>query len=83
VVDSGVAEAMAIWYVNWAQKFAISFRGKPLRSRSTEDVRRFRDSLACQENIEPWQVKQVRDSLAFLYRDFLKLDLRVKDKSIE
>jgi len=28
VVDSGVAEVMAIWYVNWAQKFATSFRGK-------------------------------------------------------
>ena len=31
VVDSGVAESMAIWYVNWAQKYATSFREKPLR----------------------------------------------------
>jgi len=38
VVDSGVAESMAIWYVNWAQKYAIMFRGKPLRSPSAEDV---------------------------------------------
>jgi len=44
---------------------------------------RFLDSLERQENIEPWQVKQAGDSLAFLYRGFLKPDLRVKDKSIE
>ncbi len=69
VVDSGVAEAMAIWYVNWAQKFATSSKGMPLRSRSAKDVRIFLDSLERQENIEPWQVKQARDSLAFLYRD--------------
>ncbi len=43
VVDSGVAEVMAIWYVNWAQKFATSFRGKPLRSRSAGDVFRHND----------------------------------------
>jgi len=58
VVDSGFSEAMAICHVNWAQKFATSFRGKPLRSSSAEDVRRFLDSLERQENIEPWQVKQ-------------------------
>jgi hypothetical protein len=45
VADSGVAESMPIWYVNWAQKFATSFRGKPLRSRSAGDVRRSPDSL--------------------------------------
>jgi len=38
VVDSGVAESMVIWYVNWAQKFATAFRGKSLRSRSAGDV---------------------------------------------
>ena len=67
VVDSGVAEPMPIWYVNWTQKFAASFRGKPLQSCSAEDVCRFLDSLARQENIERWQVKQARDSLVFLH----------------
>ena len=70
-----------IWYVNWARKYATLFRGKPLRLRSAGDVRRFLDSLERQENIEPWQVKQARDSLAFLYRYFLKLDLRAQDNS--
>ena len=37
MVDSGVAEVMAIWYVNWALKFATSFRGKLLRSRFTSE----------------------------------------------
>ena len=74
---------MPIWYVNWAQKFTTSLRGKPLRSRSAVDVRRFLNSLEKQGNIEPWQVKQTPDSLAFFYAGFLKLDFRVKRKSIE
>ena len=45
VVDSGVAEPMPIWYVNWTQKFAASFRGKPLQSCSAEDVCRFLDFM--------------------------------------
>ena len=43
VIVFGVAEVMAIWYVNWAQKFGTSFRGKPLRSRSAGDVFRHND----------------------------------------
>ncbi|MBC8460368.1 MAG: hypothetical protein H8D67_20485 [Deltaproteobacteria bacterium] len=40
VVDSGVSEAMAIWHIKWAKKFAVSLRGKPLRSCSAGDVNR-------------------------------------------
>lgn len=74
VVVSGVQEAIAELYVRWAQRFAISIKGKPLRARFSEDVRRVLRDLKCQEGIEPWQTKQAREALTFLYRDFLKLD---------
>lgn len=78
VVDSGIPEATAKWYVRWARKFALSIKGKPLRERSAEDVRVFLSALESQENIEQWQVKQASDALAFLYRDFLRLDLEAQ-----
>ena len=33
VVDSGIPEAMAKWYVRCARKFALSIKGKPLPER--------------------------------------------------
>ena len=39
-VDSGVSEAMAIWHIKWAKRFAVFLRGKPLRSRFAGDVNR-------------------------------------------
>lgn len=47
-VDSGVAEPIAIWYVNRAQKFATSLREKSLRPRSVEDV------FSVRTKITPW-----------------------------
>ena len=76
VVASGLPESTAEWYTRWARKFALSMKGKPLRERSAEDVRAFLRELESQDHIEPWQVKQASDALAFLYRDFLGLDLR-------
>jgi len=38
VVDSGIPEATAKWYVRWARRFALSIEVKPLRERSSEDV---------------------------------------------
>ena len=31
VVESGIPEKTAEWYANWAQKFAVSIKGTPLR----------------------------------------------------
>ena len=41
VVESGIPEKTAEWYANWAQKFAVSIKGTPLRSRAPEDVYSF------------------------------------------
>ncbi len=57
----------ADWYVNWAQKFAISIKGKKLRSRSVKDIGGFLNGLEAQKGVEPWQVDQARKAVIFLY----------------
>ena len=37
-VASGLPEKTAEWYINWAQKLAISIKGKKLRSPSVKDM---------------------------------------------
>lgn len=34
-VSSDIPEKTAEWYVNWAQRFALSMKGKKLESRSS------------------------------------------------
>ena len=46
MVAEGVPEATADWYLRWARRFAVSIKGKPIRSRSSEDVNNVnRDAL--------------------------------------
>jgi len=60
VVESGIPEKTAEWYANWAQKFAVSIKGTPLRSRAPEDVYSFLTDLETQKGFEAWQVDQAR-----------------------
>jgi len=53
VVAEGVPEATADWYLRWARRFAVSIKGKPIRSRSSEDVNNFLNSLKGQDGVEP------------------------------
>jgi len=78
-IASGIPEKTAEWHVNWAQKFAISIKGKKLRSRSVKDICDFLKGLEVQKGIEPWQVDQARKALIFLYRDFFKLNPHVRE----
>ena len=41
VVESGVPEKSAEWYVRWAQKFAKSLKGKALRQSAVSDIEKF------------------------------------------
>ena len=45
VIGSGILEKTAEWYVHWAQKFAVSIKGKKLRSRSSKDINTFLSRL--------------------------------------
>ena len=78
VIASGVPERFAEWYVRWAQKFAVSMKGKPLRQRTWKDVEEFLRSLKGQKGVEPWQVDQAKAALELLYSEFLKLDLKAQ-----
>ena len=78
-VASGIAKKTAECYVNWAQKFTISIKGKKLRSPSVKDIGGFLKGIEVQNGIEPWQVDQARKALIFLYRDFFKLKPPVRE----
>lgn len=78
VISSGVPDTKVKWYLRWAEKFAVSLKGKPLRARSAEDVKDFLSGLENEPGVEPWQVKQAQDALLSLYHDFLKIDLGIQ-----
>ena len=79
IISSGVPDTKVKWYLRWAQKFAVSMKGKPLRARSAGDVNRFLSGLENEPGVEPWQVKQAHDALLSLYHDFLKIDLKIQE----
>ena len=74
VVEKGVPEKNAKFYVRWAHQFAISIKGAPLRERSVADVKAWLRRLGDREDVLPWQVGQARDALRILYRDYLEID---------
>ncbi len=45
ILEQGVAEDKAEWYVRWSRKLAFSVSGVPLRSRTTSHVKTFFNSV--------------------------------------
>jgi len=78
VVESGVPEKNAEWYVRWGQKFAESIKGKALRQRSVSEIEQFLVELSRQCGVEFWQVRQAEDAIELLYKNFLGLDLNFR-----
>ncbi|WP_363324373.1 tyrosine-type recombinase/integrase [uncultured Desulfuromonas sp.] len=72
LAKEGIPETKAIWHVRWAERFAKSVKGVPLRERSPSQVKAFLSDLERQGRFEPWQITQARESLSHLYRGFLK-----------
>ena len=70
----GIPEGQIRWFLRWAERFARSLRGIPLRDRSIEDVRRFLDDLKADEDVAPWQLEQARNAIGILCRNHLGLD---------
>ena len=50
VIGSGILEKTAEWYMNWAQGFGLSMKGKKLRSRS-KDINTFLSCLEVQKGL--------------------------------
>ncbi len=74
VLHAGVSENRVKWYLGWAQQFARSVPGIPLRDRSATHVNVFLQNLEGQDNVKGWQVSQASDSLRILYQDILGVD---------
>jgi integron integrase len=77
VIDTGVQEKYADWYVKWGQKFALSIKGKPLRKRSVDDIKAFLLKISDQKNLQEWQMRQAREALYILYYKYLNLPFNI------
>ena len=79
VIRSGIDSSNADWYVKWAEKFAVSIKGRPLRQRTPKDIQQFLSKLKNRKGIIKWQVEQARDALKILYYDFLKFPIPIPE----
>lgn len=70
----GIPERQIRWYLRWAEGFAASLRGVPLKERSIEDVRTYLDDLKADEEIVARQFEQARRAIGILYRKHLGID---------
>jgi hypothetical protein len=61
ILEQGVPEASAEWYVTWAENLARSQKGLPLKERTAEHVRAFLSNLKNQVNVKEWQVDQANE----------------------
>jgi integron integrase len=75
VIKNGVSEKYADYYVKWAQKFALSIKGKPLNKRSLDDIKQFISKVKNYKNVQEWKVKQAREAIYILYYKFLKINV--------
>ena len=75
VIEQGINEKYADYYVKWCQQFALSIKGKPLTKRSLDDIKRFINKVKSEKNTQEWKVKQAREAIYILYYKFLKIEV--------
>jgi len=73
ILKLGISSSKAKWYLTWAENFAKSQKGVPLRARTAKQVKDFLSALESYANIEAWQVDQAKEALRIMYVDFLKV----------
>ncbi len=71
VVSQGISVRHAVRYRKWAEKFAKSIKGKPLRDRSGEEIKQFLSEL--RGRVKSWQVEQAYEALRILYAETLRM----------
>ncbi|MDB9822204.1 site-specific integrase [Deltaproteobacteria bacterium] len=81
VIQYGVPDTYADWYVKWGQKFAVSIKGRPLRQRTGNDIEHFLSNLSSRKNVGKWQVEQAREALHILYNDYLQLPVLLSESN--
>ena len=70
IIQQGVPEDKALWYVKWARSFARSMH-KPLVQRTPDEVNAFLDKLTGQPEVKVWQKEQAKETLRILCDAFL------------
>ena len=85
LIECNIPESQVDEYVKWAEDFARSIKGKPLRERTISDIKNFISKLKKQKNINEDQVNLARKAIYILYYKHLKIALfskrEVKDGS--
>ena len=71
VIENGITDKYADYYVKWAQKFALSIKGKPLIKRSLDDIKRFIDKVKNEKNVQEWLIKEESEK-----RKYQRADIR-------
>ena len=81
--EYNIPESQADEYVKWAERFARSIKGKPLRKRTISDIKKFISQLKKQKNINENQVNQARQAIYILYYKHLKIALEFSKKEVK
>jgi len=68
VTKKGVSVEKVECYVRWAERFAKSIKGKPLRMRNRQDVETFLADLGAKGSL--WPVEQAKAALGIFYGMF-------------
>jgi hypothetical protein len=78
VIKNDIPDSQADSYVKWAENFAVSIKGKPLKERNLEEVKAYLAKLKEQKGISKMEIEQARRSLYLLYYKFLNFPLDSK-----
>ena len=78
IVDQGINEEKAKWYVYWVEKFARYLNNIPLNKCTAGDVQSFTGYLESKKSIRTWQVAQAKNALRLLLKEFLRLPWTIR-----
>ncbi len=77
VIKNDIPESQADSYVKWAENFAVSIKGKPLKERNLEEVKAYLAKLKQQKGISKIEIEHARRALYLLYYKFLNIPLDI------
>lgn len=82
IIKKGIKESSANWYVNWVRQFMQYLDKTSILECTVEDVQRYLTKLGEGGLAQEWQVKQARNALRLLLKEFLKIPWAFQQSSI-
>lgn len=78
IVNRGIKEEQAKWYVYWVEQFAQYLSKIYLNKCTAEDVHSFTGYLESKKSIDKWQIAQAKNALRLLLKEFLRLPWTIR-----